>query len=111
MFTIPHVGAFVAGGVVVYVTLMFLRRARSFTVKGLGSLVTILFGGGAVTLISTHLSDQKDPNLLWFYVFGLPAGFVAYVVYSILTIVISDDHGSGALKRAIGEVGKITRLR
>jgi hypothetical protein len=86
MQAIPAIGATCLGIVIGWLVRFFLFRMKTFVVKGLGSIVSVLVGGTAIRFLAT------DKTVWWFYPIGLLVGFV---VYSVVGAVAVRNDGNG----------------
>lgn len=78
MNPIPAVGATSLGIVIGWLVRYFIRRFDKFGPMVLGSLLSIVLGGTAITFLET------DKTVWWFYPIGLLLGFVIYHIVSVM---------------------------
>ncbi len=74
---LSEVGAFSMGFLVIWVGFVYLNRGTSFTVVEFGEFITVLFGGAAVSILTTQF-DEGTKFIFWYYPIGLVAGMFAY---------------------------------
>lgn len=70
-------GALSIGAVVGYVLRYFMRRFKTFTPKGLVTVLGALGGGALFKFLA------KSPGAPWWYFIGILAGFVAYTLIAL----------------------------
>lgn len=82
MSIVIAVGATCFGIVIGLLVRYFLRRFETYTPQILGTVISIIAGGSAVSFFDTNKSA------IWFYPIGLLIGFISY---SIVAYRVRDD--------------------
>ena len=75
--SVPEVGAICLGIAVGYFVKWFLKRLTSYTIQGLGLILTMVFGGAIVNFL------KNDATVFWYYPIGLCIGITLYIILAL----------------------------
>jgi len=78
---IQIIGSLSLGIVIGWLVRYFIRRFKTFTPQALGSVVSIMVGGGLVKFLGAN------QTVLFCYPIGLLLGFVGYTLIAIILII------------------------